>query len=434
MTRFDVVVVGAGPAGAAAALTAARAGASVLLVERGPYPGAKNVHGGVLYGRVLNDLVPRWWEQAPLQRWVTRRSAMVLSGSQSLTVDYRTDAWAEPPYNGVTVYRSEFDPWLAAEAERAGARLVCSTTVTGLLRDRNGHTYGVTTDREDGEIACSTVIAADGVNSLLAREAGLYPHFDAANLALGAKEVLALPRDEIERRFALTGREGTDIEIIGGLGDVSGRAFLHTHLETVAVGVVVPVTTLTAAGLRPEELIGRVKAHPALTPYLRDAELKEYSAHMVPADRGGAATAPRLAGPGILVCGDAAGLNLAAGPWQEGVNLAIGSGSLAGSVAAQATGPGPTSRRELDAYPRRLNQSFVQADRRRLASTAQALSSERAQHTYPALLCEVAERLLTNTNPAPKRGLSTVLRETAAAHGTRLRDLARDVWALLRAT
>ena len=56
---FDAVVVGAGPAGSAAALALARAGRSVVLVERGPFPGSKNVYGGVVYGRVLDEIVPR---------------------------------------------------------------------------------------------------------------------------------------------------------------------------------------------------------------------------------------------------------------------------------------------------------------------------------------------------------------------------------------
>ena len=74
---FDVIVVGAGPAGSAAAIAAARAGRSVLLVERGPFPGSKNMYGGVVYGRVLDSIVPRWWEEAPIQRWVTRRATMI---------------------------------------------------------------------------------------------------------------------------------------------------------------------------------------------------------------------------------------------------------------------------------------------------------------------------------------------------------------------
>ena len=87
----DVVVVGAGPAGSAAALEVARSGRSVVLLERGPFPGAKNVYGGVVYGRVLDELVPRWWEQMPVQRWVTRRSTMIMTPTQALTVDFRTD-------------------------------------------------------------------------------------------------------------------------------------------------------------------------------------------------------------------------------------------------------------------------------------------------------------------------------------------------------
>ena len=54
----DVIVVGAGPAGSAAALVLARAGCDVVLLERGPFPGAKNMYGGVVYGRILDTLIP----------------------------------------------------------------------------------------------------------------------------------------------------------------------------------------------------------------------------------------------------------------------------------------------------------------------------------------------------------------------------------------
>ena len=77
-------MVGAGPAGAAAALVAARAGKSVCLLERGPFPGSKNMYGGVVYGRILDELVPRWWEEAPVQRWVTRRATVVMTDTQSM--------------------------------------------------------------------------------------------------------------------------------------------------------------------------------------------------------------------------------------------------------------------------------------------------------------------------------------------------------------
>src|SRR5271165_896845 len=122
--RFDAVVVGAGPAGSTAALVLARRGRSVCLLERGPFPGSKNLYGGVIYAKVLDDLVPTWREDAPLQRWVTRRATMILTESQSLSIDFRTTAWGNPPYNGATAFRPAFDAWLAAQAEAAGAVLL----------------------------------------------------------------------------------------------------------------------------------------------------------------------------------------------------------------------------------------------------------------------------------------------------------------------
>ena len=138
VTDFDAIVVGAGPAGAAAALELARAGRSVCLLERGPFPGSKNMYGGVVYGRILDTLIPAWWEEAPVQRWVTRRSTMIMTGDQAVTVDFRNEAWGAAPYNGATAYRPDFDAWLAAKATDAGAVLVCSTTATGLLREVAG--------------------------------------------------------------------------------------------------------------------------------------------------------------------------------------------------------------------------------------------------------------------------------------------------------
>ena len=129
------------------------------------------MYGGVTYGRVLDDLVPRWWDEVPVQRWITRRSTMVATGSQSVSVEVQSQAWGAPPYNGATTFRSEFDQWLAGKAEEAGAVLVTGTTATGLRRD-GGKVVGVVTDARR-RIGATVVIACDGVNSFLAKEAGL---------------------------------------------------------------------------------------------------------------------------------------------------------------------------------------------------------------------------------------------------------------------
>jgi electron transfer flavoprotein-quinone oxidoreductase len=429
-TTVDAVVVGAGPAGSAAALELARAGRSVLLLERGPFPGAKNVYGGVVYGRVLDDVLPNWWEEVPVQRWVTRRSTMVLTDTQALTVDFRTADWGRPPYNGMTVYRADFDSWLAGKAVAAGARLVTSTVATELLRDGSGRIAGVRTDRPEGDIRAKVVLACDGVNSFLAKQAKLLPATDPQHLTLGVKETLALPRRTIEERFGLTGDEGLDIEMLGATGKVAGGGFLYTNRDTVSVGVVLSLSGLAASGRRPEDILADLKAHPALAPALRDAELKEYAAHLIP--EGGYRTMPDLAADGLLVAGDAAAMCLAAGIWLEGVNFAIGSGLAAGAAAAEAIGAADTTARGLSGYQRRLRESFVLADHRNLQDAPRLVLSDRVQNQYPGLLCDAVQELFTVRNPEPKPGVRRIFRHAAKQHGVRMRRLVLDAWQALR--
>jgi electron transfer flavoprotein-quinone oxidoreductase len=428
---FDVVVVGAGPAGSAAALELARAGRSVLLLERGPFPGSKNVYGGVVYGRVLDTVIPRWWEEVPFQRWVVRRSTMVMTEAQALTIDLRTASWGSPPYNGMTVFRADFDSWLAGHAVDAGATLVCSTVATGLLRDASGRICGVRTDRPDGDVAARVVIACDGVNSFLAKEAGLLAPADAAHHTLGVKEVLSLPSAVIDERFGLGPEEGLDIEIVGCTGDIPGGGFLYTNRDSVSVGVVLSLPALAASGRRPEDLIADLKEHPAIAPYLRGASLEEYSAHLIP--EGGYDSMPHLATDGFLVAGDAAAMTLAAGIWLEGVNFAIGAGLAAGRTAAAAIGAGDVSEAGLAGYRRALEANFVLQDHRRYRRAPNLVLSTRLQHQYPRMVCDLVEQLFTVTNPVPKPGGTRTLLRTVRRHGIRWRDLARDGLETVRA-
>ena len=425
----EVVVVGAGPAGAAAALAVAKAGRSVVLLERGPFAGSKNMFGGVIYGRVLDALVPNWWEDAPIQRWVTRRATMVLTETQALTVDFRTQRWAAPPYNGATAYRPDFDQWLAQKAVDAGAQLVCSTTATGLIRE-GSRVVGVRTDRPDGDLRAEVVVACDGVNSFLAKEAGLFDHQEPHHYTVGVKETLALPKEVIDERFALRGREGADFEIIGCTQGVPGGGFLYTNLDTLAVGVVLQVTELAKQQHRPEEIIARMKQHPAIAPLVDGAEVKEYSAHLIP--EGGFHQMPRLATDGMVVAGDAAAMCLAAGIWLEGVNFAIGSGMAAGQGAVEALRLGDTSASGLAGYRRRIENNFVLADHRKLADVPDLILSDRVQRAYPQLAANVLERIFTVDNPRPKPGFGRIVRDELKASGVKLRDLGKDAWQGMR--
>jgi electron transfer flavoprotein-quinone oxidoreductase len=388
------------------------------------------MYGGVVYGRVLDRLIPEWWTQIPVQRWVTRRATMLLTGTQSLTIDFRSQRWGEVPYNGCTTFRPDFDSWLAGEAESAGAVLIASTTVTGLLRDERGRICGVRTDRPDGDIEAPVTIACDGVNSFLAKEAGLYHHHEAEHFTLGVKEVLKMPRSEIDARFALRGDEGADFEILGGTGDVPGGAFLYTNAESISIGVVLQLSALGASGRRPEEFIEAVKSHPAIAPLVAGGELDEHSAHLIP--EGGYDAMPEVVADGLLVAGDAAGLCLAAGIWLEGVNFAIGSGAAAGESALDALCSGDTSADGLAGYRRRLDASFVLRDHKKLRRAPQLVLSDRVQQAYPNIVCGMVESLFTVDNPRPKIGGLRAAWQQLRKSDVRLRDAVSDAWAVLR--
>ncbi len=422
----DVVVVGGGPAGSCAAIVAARAGLSVVLLERGPFPGSKNMYGGVVYPRILDDLIPNWWDEAPVQRWVTRRSTMLLTDTQALTVDFRSEAWGKPPYNGATAFRPDFDHWLAGHAEAAGAQVLTDTTVVGLIRHTDGAVVGVRTDRPDGDLRARVVIACDGVNSFLAKEAGLYEHADAKHFTLGVKETLALPKEVIDERFAVRDRHGVDIEILGGTGGVNGGGFLYTGLDTLAVGLVLKLPKLAAQQQRPEQLIAGLKAHPAIAPLVQGAELKEYSAHLIP--EAGLTMMPKMTTSGMLVAGDAAALCLAAGIWLEGVNFAMASGMYAGQTAAEAIQAGDVTEGGLRGYQRRLSDTFVLKDHRKLHRAPELVLSDRVQHLYPTMVTNVVERMFRIDNPQPKPGFRRILAEERKRAGVRRRDLLRDGW------
>ena len=429
---FDVVVVGAGPAGSCAAIEAARGGLRTLLLERGPYPGSKNMYGGVVYPRILDELIPQWWTDVPIQRWVTRRSTMVLTETKALSVDVRNDAWAAPPYNGATAYRPDFDRWLADHAVAAGATLLCNTTVSGLLRDstrrsagRSGaKVMGVHTDRPDGDVTASVVIACDGVNSFVAKEAGLYGTPNAKNFTLGVKETISLPKQVIDERFGVRDREGVDIEVIGCTGGINGGGFVYTNLDTVAVGVVLKLTQLAAQKTRPEDIIASMKRHSAIAPLIDGGELDEYSAHLIP--EAGLSMMPEMTGNGLLIAGDAAALCLAAGIWLEGVNFAMASGMYAGQTVVEAIGNGDVSQRGLGGYARRLSDTFVLRDHRKLRRAPELVLSDRVQHMYPSMVTSIAERMFRVDNPAAKPGLRRIFREERKAAGVNLRDLISD--------
>lgn len=414
-------MVGAGPAGSIAALIAARAGLSVALIERGEYPGAKNVSGGALYNTAfLDELIPHFWEEAPVERFLTRRIITIMSADSTLSVDFKTANFAKAPYNGFTVLRPKFDRWLASKAEEAGALLIPSTVVDDLLYEGPAgsdaasplarRVVGVRTRREDGEIYADVVIACDGVNSFLAKKAGLQREFRPDEITLGVKEVLGLDRKTIEDRFQLTGDEGITNEYVGySSGNVAGGAFLYTNKDSLSLGIVTQIADLAEKRVKPYELLEQFKRHPSIAPLVRDGVVKEYSGHMIP--EAGIGMMPKLYTGGMMVAGDAAGFVFATGLFLEGMNYAMASGAAAARAAIEAHRANDFSAEQLSAYQRKLEQDFVLKDLKKFKHAPEFVNNPRLQNVYPDMICRIAEDLFSSNGRPKQKILPTLWKE-----------------------
>lgn len=354
--KINVVVVGAGPAGIACALTIARAGKKVLLVERGNFAGSKNMFGGALYKNAIEEFFPNFLKDgAPVERLIIKNDYVLMGDKDATTISYNK---VSDDIQSFTVLRPKWDKWMASQAEKEGVCLAINTTVRELIVKDN-KVIGIKTDFE--EYYCDLVVLADGVNSLLAKQISLRKEIPAKNVALGVKEVLTLSPEIIEERFNLAEGQGCSVELVGGaMQSMLGLGYLYTNKNSIAIGIGVSLEELKQRKIKPFELLEEVKSHPVIEPLIKGAKLLEYSAHLI--SEGGFKALPKLVCDGVLVVGDAAGLvnNV---HW-EGTNLAMSSGKLAALTVIDALNKNDFSQKILSQYEKALKKSYVVNDMR----------------------------------------------------------------------
>jgi len=417
--RFDVIVVGAGPAGSTAAYLLAGAGKEVLLIERGDEPGSKNMTGGRLYGHSLEKIIPGFAQEAPVERKVVKETISFLTTDTSVSVDLQSQLLVGGRQESYSVLRAEFDRWLAEKAEEAGASLVPGIRVDDLYMD-NGRVAGVIAGEDTME--ADVVILADGVNSLLAQKAGLKPELKTHQVAVGAKEIIELPAEVIEDRFNLNEGEGASRLFVGDCtkGKIGG-GFLYTNKNSISLGLVCTLSDLSGAEKTVPEMVEEFKNHPAVRPLIRGGKTVEYSGHLV--TEAGYSMIPKLFDHGVLVVGDAAGFVINIGYMVRGMDLAIASGEAAAKAIISANGD--YSANSLSRYRQLLDQSFVMRDLKQYSKFPAFMENHRIFNDYPKLAEELMTDLFSiNGDPVPpmmKRMLGPVKK-------VGLFKVAGDVW------
>jgi electron transfer flavoprotein-quinone oxidoreductase len=421
MEKFDVIVVGAGLAGLATAYTLAGEGVEVVVLERGDYPGSKNVSGGRLYLNPVRDLFPGLWDQAPLERAIVREGATLMARNRSFTFHYTGSELRTEKPQSYSVLRSKFDRWFSERVEERGGMILSKTLVSDVVRE-NGKVCGVIAGGD--ELRADVVIACDGVLSLIPEKAGLRAPGRAHDHAVGVKELIQIDPNMINDRFNVGDGEGAAHLFAGDITKgLFGGGFLYTNRESVSLGLVISIEDIAreeAAGDIPA-LFESFKTRPEIEPLIRGGKSVEYSAHVIP--EGGFRALARLYGDGILVAGDSAGLALNLGFTVRGMEYALASGHFAAKAAIEAKKAGRYDAATLSAYQKLLGESFVLQDFKTFQETPRVLSNPHLFGHYPELAGNLL-RDLYSIPAGPKSPIFTTLRRhlTLSQLWTMLKD------------
>ncbi len=314
--KYDVVIVGAGPAGITAAIALAKADIPVLVIEAGAFPGAENWSGAVYFTEnlaqpdVLGEEAVR---NSAYERPVTKRGFYIYNGYSLVGLSYRNPATFANCY---TVLRPTYDHYLAELAKSFGAHILTETTVDGLLRDENTHIIGVHTDR--GSIYADVVFLAEGDASQLVSKEGYERTTDpgAPHFLQGIKEVIEVDPDYIEHTFALPKGEGAAFEILLRNGSIHNRTanlnmggFLYTNKSSISLGLVLPLDNLSKEfGGDHNRLMEWFKGLPEVKRWTNNSRSTAYGAKIIRG--GGFRELPQLVDNGLAIGGAATGIGL----------------------------------------------------------------------------------------------------------------------------
>jgi electron-transferring-flavoprotein dehydrogenase len=362
--EFDVLIVGAGPAGLAAAIRLKQLApdASVCIVEKGGEVGAHTLSGAVVEPRALDELIPDWREKgAPLTTPAREDRFMYLTATRARRLPTPPQMHNRGNY---IVSLGDVVRWLGQQAEAAGVEIYPGFAAAETLEE-NGRVVGVATGDmgigKDGkptetfqrgiELRATYTFFAEGCRGSLSKRLmerfRLRDGHDPQTYAIGIKELWEVPAERHE--------PGLVVHTIGWPldGHTYGGSFIYHFGENlVSFGFVVGLDYRNP-WLSPFDETQRFKTHPLMRSHFEGGRRISYGSRAL--NEGGLQSIPHLVFPGGVLIGDAAGfLNV---PKIKGTHTAMKSGMLAAETTAEAlAGTRPA---ELASYPEKLMASWV---------------------------------------------------------------------------
>ncbi len=373
--QVDVLIVGGGPAGLAAAIrlmqlaSATSETPEVVIIEKGAEIGSHGISGAVVDPRALDELLPGWPQQAPVEAQVSSDQLWFMTERGRLKAPI-----IPPMLNNRGKYVASLQKlakWMGERAEEAGAQVFPAFAGAELLWEGD-RVAGVRTgdkglDRDGkpkanyepgADILAKIVILAEGPRGTLAKQA-------VARLSLdrdAEPQVYAAGIKEIWQCAPGTVQAGSVIHTLGYplSSQTFGGGFIYGMANDVLdVGFVTGLDAKDPTS-DPQNEFNRFKAHPAVRGMLEEAKLLRYGAKAIP--EGGFFSMPRAYGDGFLIVGDSGGfLN---GMRLKGIHLAVKSGMLAAEAAFEALQAGKYDWEQLRAYQAKFRDSWAYSEMR----------------------------------------------------------------------